>query len=76
MSCYDCKFFSEFKAPREFGGYTIYGKCFKNSKLFAEQYPQGYNVYVPGGTCRSYKRDLSKPKTQPLAEGQIRLEGI
>lgn len=74
MSCYTCKNFSAFKEPRQFDGYAVYGKCFKRNELFAEQYPQGLNVYIPDGTCKSYKRDLSKPKEVPPAEGQIRLE--
>lgn len=74
MNCYTCKLFSAFKEPRQFDGYTIYGKCFKKNELFADQYPQGFNVYVPEGSCKSYKRDMSKPKEVPLVEGQIRME--
>lgn len=74
MSCYSCKNFSEFKEPRQFDGYAIYGKCFKRNELFAEQYPGGLNVYVPGGKCDYYKRDMTKPKETPQAEGQIKME--
>jgi len=75
MSCYTCKNFSAFKEPRQFDGYAIYGKCFKKNEHFAEQYPQGLNVYVPeGASCKHYKRDLSKPKEVPPVEGQIRME--
>ena len=74
MSCFTCKYFSEFKEPRQFEGYALFGKCFKPNKLFAEQYPGGLNVYVPGGTCKSYKRDMSKPKEVQQTEGQIRRE--
>ena len=71
MSCYSCKNFSEFKEPRQFDDYTVYGKCFKKNEHFQEQYPGGYNVYIPDGVCDSYKRDPSKPKEKPRLEGQI-----
>jgi len=74
MSCYTCKNFSAFREPRQFDGYEIYGKCFKKNELFAEQYPQGLNVYVPGGTCKCYKRDMTKPKEVQQVEGQLRME--
>lgn len=60
MSCCDCKFFSEFNEPRIFDEYTIYGKCFKNAVTYAEKYPQGSNVYIPEGQCKSYKRSAKK----------------
>lgn len=74
MSCYTCKNYSAFKELRQFDGFTIYGKCFKKNEHFAEQYPQGINVYIPDGTCKHYKRDLSKPKEVPPVEGQIKME--
>ena len=74
MSCYTCKNFSAFKEPRQFDGYAIYGKCFKKNNLFAEQYPGGYNVYIPEGTCKSYIWDLTKPKEVPMTEGQIKMD--
>lgn len=76
MSCYSCQHFSEFKEPRQFDGYTVYGKCFVKSELVHEQYPGGYNVYIPDGSCDGYKRDMSKPKEQPRLEEQIGMDDV
>lgn len=65
VSCSTCKYFSEFKEPRRFEKYAIFGRCFKPSKVFPRQSLDGYNVYLPSDTsaaCKSYKRDTSKPK--------------
>ena len=73
MSCYSCKNFEELKKPREVEGYTIFGYCFKKNPLYQEITLKGLPIYVPGGSCKDYKRDKSK---QDSEEGQIRLEGV
>lgn len=59
QSCYSCKYFSEFKEPREWGdGAVIYGYCFKSGdKNYSGNMSKGYAVFVPeSGACKDYKR--------------------
>lgn len=73
MSCFNCKHFSEFKKPREFDGYAIYGYCYKKRK-FHEKYPRGLPVYIPDGTCKDYASNSSNAQKTVTTVEQIKFK--
>ncbi len=53
MNCFSCKSFSALINPRDVGGATIYGYCFKK-KLYQSIDHKGYPVYIPEGCCKDH----------------------
>ncbi len=70
-SCKNCSNYSEFKEPRLFDGYAIYGKCFKKGS-YAQMHPQGLNVYISESSCKEWTRDPAKSEL-PDTEAQLNL---
>jgi len=54
MNCFSCKSYSALINPRDVGGTTIYGYCFKKSKLYQSIDHKGYPVYIPEGHCKDH----------------------
>lgn len=52
--CYKCAHFAEFKEPRLYDDFGVYGMCFKSYNKNGSMY--AYPIYIPDGSCKQYKK--------------------